>query len=983
MAAFAAALWVAGAAWAGTFGQVVPIGGAAADLALDEPRGRLYVANFTANRVEVISLVTKTVLTTIAVAPHPNSVSISPDGRWLATTHYGNNEAPAAPSNSMTLLDLMTGAPSRNITLTNPPLGLAFGIDNKALVVTTKEFLLLNPQTGDVQQYRTFAEQATKSLPVPLQTFPPQITQASVGGSPDGRTIWGFADELLFQYDVVAQTMISTSYSADPTLGPRAISVSADGGHAALGWWVMDIDRNFPRIYASFGEPLGNLAKGGHAIDGLRNLVYSEIPFLETDPPVLTVRDLDNLTLRERLQLPEHLAGRGVMTANGNTMYAVSDSGVLVLPVGSRDQYPRLEASVEDLLFSGNFCDRNIATQTFTLRDPGGSRVPFTIASSNSGVRVTASSSTTPAVITVTVDPNVFASTKGTVRVNLTVTSDQSVNLIDPVRVLVNSREPDQRGTIVNSPGKLIDLVTDPYRDQYYVLRKDLNRVLVYNGANNTVKATLRTCNSPTGMTMTADGRNLLVSCEHAQIVAVYDLNTLQQLPAVNAQNTRMYSIAASNGAILGVALDTSDGKYAVYRIDLATRLARRLPSLGVWKNEIPKNTVAVPALNGSSILFASSDGSVMLYDAALDTFTISRKDYPELKGPYAASTSGDFVIGNRIFNASVVQVRTISPTTGTASGFAFVSRNGFFASAESQTGPGILARVNAADGVAVTPTRTVEAPILPTVNEPFTRTVAVNTRGNVLLLTQSGIAVLPPDYDAAVTAPKILSVVSAADGVSSVAPGGWFTIWGTSLAASNLAATSLPLPTVLGDSCLTVNNQPAPLLFVSPGQVNAQMSYLPAATYKLAIHTPGGVSPDFDLSVKAAAPSVFRAAVAPGEVFPTVVRPANNLMATDTNPIRRNETVVVYLTGLGAVTPAVVAGQPAPASPLAETVVRPDVTVGGVPAPVLFSGLTPGSVGLYQINLTVPGNAPKGLGIPLSIVQGGVTHTVNVRVVE
>ena len=86
MTAFAAALWMASAAWAGTFGQVVSIGGAAADLALDEPRGRLYVANFTANRVEVISLVTKTVLTTIAVAPHPNSISISPDGRWLATT---------------------------------------------------------------------------------------------------------------------------------------------------------------------------------------------------------------------------------------------------------------------------------------------------------------------------------------------------------------------------------------------------------------------------------------------------------------------------------------------------------------------------------------------------------------------------------------------------------------------------------------------------------------------------------------------------------------------------------------------------------------------------------------------------------------------------------------------------------------------------------------------------------------------------------
>ncbi|MFM2125918.1 MAG: hypothetical protein RL328_2369, partial [Acidobacteriota bacterium] len=954
------------------------------DLALDEPRGRLYVANFTANRIEVISLATKAVLTTIAVAPHPNSISISPDGRWLATTHYGNNTAPTAPSNSLTILDLTSGGAPRTFTLANPPLGLAFGLDNKALVVTTKEFLLLNPVTGDAQQYRTFTEQATKSLPVPLQTFPPQITQASVGASPDGRSIWGFADKLMFQYDVVSQAMISTTYFADPAMGPRAISVSADGGRAALGWIVADIDRDFPRFYGSFGAPLGSLVRGGHAVDSLRNLVYSEVPSTEADPPVLTVRDLDNLTLRERLQLPEHLAGRAVVTADGATMYAVSDSGVTVLPVGNRNLYPRLESTVEDLLFTGNFCDRNTATKTFTVRDPGGARVPFSITSSHPGVKVSTNSSTTPAVVTVTVDPNAFAAQKGTVSLSLTLTSDASVNLIDPIRVLVNSREPDQRGTIVNSPGKLIDLVADPVRDQYYALRKDQNRVLVYNGANNTVKATLRTCNVPTGMTVTADRRYLLVSCEDAQIITVYNLDTLQAMDPINAQNTRMYSIAASSKAILGVARDTENGQYAVYSIDLATRIARRLTALGIWKNELPKNTVAIPAVNGSSILFASADGSVLLYDAALDTFTVSRKDLAGLTGPYAASTSGDYVIGNRIFNPSLVPVRTITPTTGGASGFTFVARNGFFASAETQSGPGILSRVNAADGVALQPTRTAEAPLLPTTNDPFTRTAAVlNTRGTILLLTQSGIEVLPADYDAAVTAPKILSVVSAADGVSSVAPGGLFTIWGSNLSAANLAANALPLPTVLGDSCLTVNDQPTPLLFVSPGQVNAQMSYQNTGAVKLAMHTPSGVSPVFDLTVKSSAPSVFRAAVAPGEVFPTIVRTANNLMATDSNPIRRNEVIVIYLTGLGGVTNGVTAGQAAPGNPPAQTLQQPEVTIGGVGAPVLFSGLTPGLVGLYQINLTVPGSAPKGLGIPLTIVQGGVTHTVNVRVVE
>jgi uncharacterized protein (TIGR03437 family) len=85
----------------------------------------------------------------------------------------------------------------------------------------------------------------------------------------------------------------------------------------------------------------------------------------------------------------------------------------------------------------------------------------------------------------------------------------------------------------------------------------------------------------------------------------------------------------------------------------------------------------------------------------------------------------------------------------------------------------------------------------------------------------------------------------------------------------------------------------------------------------------------------------------------------------------------------MGSVSPFVGDGKPAPSYPLANTLTTPDVSIGGIGAPVLFSGLTPDLVGLYQINVSIPGNAPKGLGIPLTITQGGVTYTVNVRVVE
>ena len=70
---------------AATFGKPIIIGGQAADLALDEGRGVLYVANFTANRIEVMSLETGVIQTSFNVSPQPGALAISPDRKWLLT----------------------------------------------------------------------------------------------------------------------------------------------------------------------------------------------------------------------------------------------------------------------------------------------------------------------------------------------------------------------------------------------------------------------------------------------------------------------------------------------------------------------------------------------------------------------------------------------------------------------------------------------------------------------------------------------------------------------------------------------------------------------------------------------------------------------------------------------------------------------------------------------------------------------------------
>src|ERR1022692_2163123 len=90
--------------------------------------------------------------------------------------------------------------------------------------------------------------------------------------------------------------------------------------------------------------------------------------------------------------------------------------------------------------------------------------------------------------------------------------------------------------------------------------------------------------------------------------------------------------------------------------------------------------------------------------------------------------------------------------------------------------------------------------------------------------------------------------------------------------------------------------------------------------------------------------------------------------------PAKIGEYISIYATGLGDVSNRPSLGYPSPGSLLATTLATPTVTIGGAPATVSFSGLAPGYVGLYQINVQVPVGAPTGPGIPLIVTIAGVS---------
>jgi uncharacterized protein (TIGR03437 family) len=1009
---------------AASFGTVVPIGGHASDIALDESRGQLYIANFTANRIEVMSTADYSIRTSMNVAPQPGALSLSPDSKYLLVAHYGSLAATDPSKNAVTLINLSDNT-RQTFTTGDTILGLAFLADGRAFMVSSTAIMLFDPISGSMQTLATFAALA-KTLPTPIDTFPAQIISAALSTNADRTFVYGIADsgssQAYYYYDARKADLRGYFMVAAPKPLPR-VSVAPDGSWALVGQYRMDAGANF---LAQFPNSITSTNIGGSAIDSKGTVIYGQIVTASSAsttsttgsssstpaaaPPVLSIMDPENLLVKESFSIPENITGRSILSAANDMLYAASDSGVLVFPVGRMNQQHRLLASVRDVVARGTFCNRNVITQTLTITDPGGGNTDFQLTSNTQGVTVSPASGITPASVQVRIDPTAFQNQNGTASIALTLKSATAVNLPPQIRLLVNNRNPDQRGTFVNIPGYLTDLLADPVRNRFYIVAQDTDQVLVFDSTNYSQIASLKTSATPTQIAFTLDRKYLIIGHDNAQQAWVYDLDTLQrQDPILFPSGHYPRSIAESGKSMLALVRNVAAGGAGkIDRIDFAARRAVELPSLGVYTNSINPAGVLAPSPNGATILAAMPDGNVMLYDANADTFTVSRKDFAVLSGSYAASSYNSYVVGNMLLNASLVPAATLETTSGTSSGFAFIDQSGFRTTASSLSAPGTIERVDPAlSSVTGKPTRLVESPLMAATTSTTGAAAATNfptgsgsgantsmsflrslaplyDRSAVISLSVSGFSVLPWNYDAAVAPPKISSVVNAADGKLPVAPGGLISVYGQQMAPVNLATKEIPLPTALGESCLTVNGVAVPVLFVSSQQINGQLPFNVDGNAQMTLRTPGGISDNFNFSILPAAPSIFRSGAAgPDTGLATITRADNGQLVTPTNPVHPGDSIVIWATGLGRTSPAIDSGMPAPADPLPNAIIQPSIQLGGVALDIQYAGLVPGSVGLYQINVAVPKSVPTGLSVPLVIAQGGSSTSLDVRVVK
>jgi uncharacterized protein (TIGR03437 family) len=230
------------------------------------------------------------------------------------------------------------------------------------------------------------------------------------------------------------------------------------------------------------------------------------------------------------------------------------------------------------------------------------------------------------------------------------------------------------------------------------------------------------------------------------------------------------------------------------------------------------------------------------------------------------------------------------------------------------------------------------------------------------------------------------------------VTSGGLVTLFGAGIAETLETASSVPWPSSLAGRMVIVEDDTrAPVLMMSPGQANFQMpSGVPSGFARVAIAAAdtGELMAGDTVPVAASSPGLFTASQ-DGRGQALALNQDNTLNGPG-NPAARRSVISLFGTGQGQVNPPVPDGVAAPSDQLSNTTATPTsdgrtcltvqpsmcVAIGTTFGEVLFSGLAPGFIGLWQINVRIPDTLTPGNAVPLRVViNAAASNTVNISV--
>lgn len=1134
-----AILFVAPAA---TIGTVINVTGGASDITLDASRDLLYLTRSVPyNRIDVFSTTQRRIVVSIPTDANPLAAALNADGSVLYVTCHDTA--------SINVIDTRSNPPRviNKVSLPARPEGIAVGGDGRVLITTigSGQNNLLNT----LLIYDPFAAESGRGLltvPVaPPPPLPPQLpapsgrsflaNRSQLLTTPDGSKIIGLnafqqQNRIVFVYETSSGSVIRSRIVGDLS---TVLSIAPDGSRFMVGLRLFDTETlaviaqqnaanaPFPlsvnitaQGFAQVGQQF-NLQQnqGGSVFAPNGGQIYAAFNIAPiTNPPArpnitqLLINDPDNLLVRDGLQLPENLAGKMVISPDGDTIYALSESGFTIVPLNEVVRNPVLQPSAASVLVANDQCNSTeegrsarievmnlgrsqgpvvalptllqslggapipglggiggpgggapgggiiiippIAIPGFPIPGlPGGGQVPGGLNTQQIGILQTAPTvrpgrEGNNTVFDVQFN-NINVRSLGTAASHdFLITSPQAVNLPATFRVFQNSRNTESRGEIVPirtgiSPNEgLVDIVADNLRGRIYIANSGLNRVEVYDTRTRSLLAPIKVGQLPRSLALSPDSSVLYVAGSGGEAIHVIDLEKLEVsarikfppipfngfvpviTPSIIAATQNGLQILMSNGTLWRV---------------IGDEVVPRRISAVIGTNVIPAPRSMVATPNGEFMLLLAGNGNAYLYDSTVDDFVAARQvATPPITGyfgPVGAGPRGQyFLVNNLVLNQS------LSPIAGTGTvlpggpGGPGVPRPGgplpttrpvsaVFAAAGAQyarftqpvrananavvTDSPTIEIVNSATGQPIRQAQVLEGPLstqvgIQRVNIDGRLMVTDAALQNAYVLTTSGLSVVPLEPAPATDRPVVSrdGVVNVGTFTPTAAPNSLISIFGQNLGASG-ASTSERLPTVLGGTCVTLNNNPIPLLMTSSGQINAQIpTELAAGRYTLLVR-----SIDRKVSSVASQITVTRhaPAVLADETQRALVFRPNGEPVTPQRPAKRDEPLVLYAVGLGnpkgTFRPA--SGVAAPADRLLETDAvdlffkkvesAADKTRGfraQEEVIVDWSGLVPGYVGLYQLNIRVPGFHEKGDRLEVQVRIGGLLSSITGPVV-
>jgi uncharacterized protein (TIGR03437 family) len=275
---------------------------------------------------------------------------------------------------------------------------------------------------------------------------------------------------------------------------------------------------------------------------------------------------------------------------------------------------------------------------------------------------------------------------------------------------------------------------------------------------------------------------------------------------------------------------------------------------------------------------------------------------------------------------------------------------------------------------------------------------VGINS-GSVTLNSNavSGAVTVPVDFEVVAKGPPVINFQGVLDNGTfvpgdAVSRGDIAIVKGDQLSFSPITlGQAAPLANLIGGAQVMVNGTPAPMYYSTYGQLAFQMPYeTPVGTALVQVQRDGVSSNTVSVQVLDRAPRLLLIGVGSyGAILNTdgsIPMPTGSFPGVNTHPARVGDTLTLYAIGLGATSPAVATGQPAPgAEPLARLTNSPVVNIGGgiggTQVTPIFAGLSPTYAGLYQVNVTIPSNVPHGT-VNLSVAfAGSASNSVQIAI--